>query len=109
MGSGAPVQLTSTGTEKLKLTVNVPEEIANAPAGKPRTFMVWRIHNGVVTKVGDGTEKIIPVETDLFSTYFITYQDTDVPATGDANHILIWVLLMAAAAAVLLVMKKQRA
>jgi LPXTG-motif cell wall-anchored protein len=59
----------------------------------------------------------IPITTDRFSTYAITYSDTpvdetpEIPDTGDRTTVMPWILLEVvafAALAVLIVIKKRR-
>jgi|GEM_PF-2699635 len=58
------------------ITLDIPEDIVNAPFGATRTFKIVRIHNGVAetleSTVSDGK---ISFSTDKFSTYVIVYSD----------------------------------
>ena len=102
-------QLTSTG-EEVEVTLDV-SDLPDVPEGMVREFEVIKVHNGVAEGLqaddnGDGTISTLSSE---FSTYAVTYRDTDstqnreddsetVPTTGanpgTGDTILLFVLLM---------------
>ena len=78
------VKLTQTNAP-VKITFEIPEDLLNTDNSIKRIYKVFRLHNGVVTKIDvvvNGTTATF--ETDEFSTYALTYIDTaNNPQTGD--------------------------
>jgi hypothetical protein len=69
----------------------VPERLWNTDVTKSREFYVVRIHDGVVTKLNgsyDPVTHLFTFETDKFSTYAMSYQDTSLIQTyNDFHHL----------------------
>ena len=63
----------------INITLDVPEEIRNAPDGYNRLFTVFKIHEGKVEKIKDSYDTSISFDTDSFSTYVIAYSDSAKP------------------------------
>lgn len=63
----------------INITLDVPEEIKNAPDGYNRLFTVFKIHDGKVEKIKDSYDTSISFDTDSFSTYAIAYSDSAKP------------------------------
>lgn len=94
----AQSQITNTG-KKIKITVEVPENLLNSNSNKARTYQMIRLHDGTVSTLKDldSDDKTITFNTNEFSTYAIIYNDADnktdelsktadvLPKTGDNN------------------------
>lgn len=64
--------------EKIKIVINVPDDLKNTDTGKTRTYAAVRVHDGKAELLPDLDDSpgIITIETDRFSTYAIVYKDT---------------------------------
>ena len=54
--------------------------LKNVPEGYTRTYAVVRLHNGISTKLAEGTGATLEISTDKFSSYFIIFKDVKNPA-----------------------------
>ena len=83
--------------EKIQIALPIPLGLPAVPAGHTRTFKVMRLHGDEVKELaGTVSGDNVLTETDLFSTYALTYEDTkntSNPKTGDT--IAISVILFA--------------
>ena len=90
--------VTNTG-KQLTLKLPVPKNLPAVPAGYTRVFTVYKVHNGVVTKLDTNKENDeLLANSDEFSTYAVTYEDvknTSNPPTGDNIPMLITLFLIA--------------
>ena len=89
VGEGEEVKVTNTNG-KIKISIEVPESIRSTETGVVRTYRVVRIHNGVAELLEgtyDPVTHLFTFETDRFSTYALTYQDSKVipDATTDTT------------------------
>ena len=88
VGDNAARQITST-SEKINLSLKVDDSLINKNDNIKRTYKVIRIHDGVATVLEgsfDAATQMFTFETDLFSTYALTYVDTIVsPEPGDTT------------------------
>lgn len=78
VGDNAARQITST-SEKINLSLKVDDSLINKNGNIKRTYKVIRIHDGVATVLEgsfDAATQMFTFETDLFSTYALTYVDT---------------------------------
>ena len=78
VGDNAARQITST-SEKINLSLKVDDSLINKNDNIKRTYKVIRIHDGVATVLEgsfDAATQMFTFETDLFSTYALTYVDT---------------------------------
>lgn len=122
VGDGAETQITTT-SDKVTITITIPEALINTDETVTRTYKIIRVHedaNGqLITDVIEGVfnaeDRSFTFETDKFSTYALTYADESVsvtpsdpnnPQTGDNSMIALWFALalassMSAAALVL--------
>ena len=78
VGDNAARQITST-SEKINLSLKVDDSLINKNDNIKRTYKVIRIHDGVATVLEgsfDTATQMFTFETDLFSTYALTYVDT---------------------------------
>lgn len=78
VGDNAARQITST-SEKINLSLKVDDSLINKNNNIKRTYKVIRIHDGVATVLEgsfDAATQMFTFETDLFSTYALTYVDT---------------------------------
>ena len=100
--------------EAVTISLAVPDELINTDKNVIRTYFVVRIHDGVaqtITPAFDSATKTLTFETDCFSTYAITYKDTQVssPATGDGNPVFVWTaILVVSGCAVAALSRKRR-
>ena len=83
VGEGEEVKVTNT-SGKIKISIEVPESIRSTETGVVRTYRVVRVHNNVA-EILEGTydpvTHLFTFETDRFSTYALTYQDTKITVT----------------------------
>lgn len=78
VGDNAARQITST-SEKINLSLKVDDSLINKNGNIKRTYKVIRIHDGVAAVLEgsfDAATQMFTFETDLFSTYALTYVDT---------------------------------
>lgn len=78
VGDNAARQITST-SEKINLSLKVDDSLINKNGNIKRTYKVIRIHDGVATVLEgsfDVATQMFTFETDMFSTYALTYVDT---------------------------------
>lgn len=78
VGDGQETKVTET-SGKIKISIEVPESMWGTEAGANRIYRVVRIHNGVteiLEGIYDPTTHFFTFETDRFSTYALTYQDS---------------------------------
>ena len=110
VSTGQKVYVSET-TDKVKISLVIPENL-RAGSDVTRTYKVHKLHNGTVTAVEmvyDAANNQLTFETDEFSTYMLSYKDTkntpqvtppatddtnNVPKTGDASNIYLWMILM---------------
>lgn len=81
--------------EPLTISFEIPENLINKDSNIIRTFKVLRLHDGKVTELDVKVNgNIGTIETDEFSTYALTYTDTEKtssPKTGD--NITMYVIM----------------
>ena len=115
INGGEPIAIHET--ESITVTITVPDTLVNKDETVTRTFIVLRYHGEKVTEIARSASLQIPITTDRFSTYAITYSDApvdetpEIPDTGDRTNVMPWILLEVvafAALAVLIVIKKRR-
>ena len=75
LGEGVPTQIHDTNGNPIKITITIPELLKNVPEGYTRTYAVVRLHNGISTKLAEGTGATLEISTDKFSSYFIIFKD----------------------------------
>ncbi len=78
VGDGQETKVTETSS-KIMISIEVPESMWSTEAGANRTYRVVRIHNGMTELLGgtyDPETHLFTFETDRFSTYALTYQDS---------------------------------
>jgi hypothetical protein len=78
IGSQEQTKVTET-KGKISISIEIPEELWNTDVTKGRKFYVLRVHDGHVTRLEgtyDAKMKLFTFETDKFSTYALTYEDT---------------------------------
>jgi len=98
VGNDRPSKISEPG-ENITISITVPLNLINTDALISREYRIIRIHNGVA-EILNGTfnadSSTFTFETDGFSTYVLTYQDTKLttPATGDNADILLWTALI---------------
>ncbi len=78
----------SETSEELEVTLDIPRELQNVPENTEREFAIVRVHEGVAdildtTDNGDGT---LTAKSNLFSTYIITYRDTQLAGNNQGNN-----------------------
>lgn len=84
----------------IRITFDVPEELRNTDSKMVRIYKIMRNHDGEIDLLNanfDSKTGKITFETDKFSTYALVYTDAevkmDVPNTGDANHMIYYLLI----------------
>ena len=77
VGSGSAKKVTETAS-KIAVTITVPESLRNSKSSVNRSFAVFRVHDGAVTKLSDSdsSANTVTIHTDKFSTYALAYRDT---------------------------------
>lgn len=74
------------------VSFKIPEELINKNPSINRTYYILRLHDGVVDKLETTVnDNKLMFETNKFSTYALTYVDTNNPKTGD--NIVIYLIL----------------
>lgn len=68
----------------IQFTLEIPSELLEIPAGQTRSFFVERMHNGELTcfEVTVNSAGKVSFESDLYSTYALSYKDTAIAVTG---------------------------
>lgn len=126
VGNGNETQVTTT-SNKVTVTITIPDNLINTDAAVTRTYKIIRVHEGangqLITDVIEGVfnpaDRSFTFETDKFSTYALAYADVSVPVkpadpnnpqTGDNSMITLWVAMALASsmsvAALILYRKK---
>lgn len=65
---------------KFTIKMDIPEDLISSDSKISRTYQIVRIHDGeaqILESTYDGSAQTISFETDRFSTYAITYTDTE--------------------------------
>ena len=81
VGQSVPEKVTET-KEKVSVSITIPEALRNSYPSVERNYGVIRVHEGVAEKlegVFDSVTNIFTFETDSFSTYALTLDDTILP------------------------------
>lgn len=81
---------------KIHISLEVPERFWNTDVSKNRAFYVVRVHNGEVTRLDgsyDPEKHLFTFETDRFSTYALSYQDSSIQTYQDFYHLQLTVKL----------------
>lgn len=89
VGSRDETRITETNG-KIRISLEVPERFWNTDVTKSRAFYVVRIHVKEVTRIDgsyDPTTHLFTFETDRFSTYALTYQDSSIQSYQDFYHL----------------------
>lgn len=102
-------------SDKIKITLDIPEDLPAVQEGYTRIFNVIRVHDGKAEKLttvnnGDNT---ITFETDKFSTYALAYKDVanktenniNNPNTGDSIVLFISIFAVASVGVVIITRK----
>jgi len=77
--AGDIVDFVEEASEKVNVTLGLPQELPSLKNGFSRKYYVIRVHNGEVTIIKDVTvnsDNTISFKSDKFSTYAIAYEDT---------------------------------
>ena len=90
VGNQEQTKVTQTNS-KISITIEVPERFINTDTSKNRSFYIIRIHDSVATRIEgiyDPVTHRFTFETDRFSTYALTYQDTsNIQTYHDFHHL----------------------
>lgn len=92
-----PVMITELNSP-ITIEFEIPESLINKDVNINRTYTVYVLHNGEITKKNvkiDGNKGTF--ETDRFSTYLLTYTDTpstNNPKTGDSLFLYIALVIL---------------
>ncbi|MFA9465533.1 MAG: beta strand repeat-containing protein, partial [Velocimicrobium sp.] len=89
IGNGTETKITET-TDRISISVEIPEEIRSTHGEKDRIYQVIRIHEGTATTLEgtyDSITHLFTFQTDRFSTYVLTYKDADVD--GSENIVTV--------------------
>ena len=102
-------------SDKIKITLDIPEDLPAVQEGYTRIFNVIRVHDGKAEKLttvnnGDNT---ITFETDKFSTYALAYKDVanktenniNNPNTGDSIVLFISIFAVASVGVIIITRK----
>ena len=90
VGSQEQTKVTETNG-KISISIELPKEFWSTDVTKSREFYVIRIHNGETFRLegsNDAEKHLFTFETDRFSTYALTYQDTiQIQTYHDFHHL----------------------
>ena len=79
--------------DKITLTVQIPKDLPEVPSGYTRVYKIIRVHDGVAEELATTVKgNKVSFESDRFSTYALTYEDTkkiENPQTGDSIYTVI--------------------
>ena len=87
--------------EQITIEMNLPKNMINKDKSMIRSYELIRVHNGEAIPVQaeyDAENNILSFSTDQFSTYALTFTDTDNPEdisvkmAIDGNYTVIWVI-----------------
>ena len=105
------VQLHSTA-DKIKIAVQIPENLINKDSKVERTYYIIRYHDGkaeIIEGTYDEKTQTFTFETDKFSDYAIAYKDvkkavktTKSVKTGDTTNVFGYLIALIGAFAVIL-------
>ena len=100
IGASERIQITDTNSEKISISMRIPDELLNHDDNVERTYYIARLHDGkaeIIDSTTDLVKQLITFETDKFSIYAITYIDkvitnqntntTDTSNTQDKTNI----------------------
>lgn len=79
---GETVGSISNTSGKIRLDVTIKESLRK----EGRLFHILRFHENDVSEVGSGRGSVVPIKTDGFSTYAITYEDGADKDDDDDDH-----------------------
>ena len=112
IGDNEVTRLTNMNENKyVTITLTLPDSLINTDKNLFRDYRVIRVHEGkadIITPKFDAATKTLSFETDRFSTYAITYKDSDVPKTGDTNALFVWSAALTVSAIGLILVNKKR-
>lgn len=97
--SGLNVQQVSDATDKVKVTLNFPDNLEKVKDGYIRKYYMIRVHDNKtdILDVVVGDNNTFSFETDKFSTYALAYKDVvktvSSPNTFDGGIVYIITLL----------------
>ena len=103
--------------QKVSICITVPQELLNMDANVSREYRIIRVHNGIaeiLEGIFDKAASTFIFETDGFSTYALTYQDSQVEVlpVGMDPMLLIGVaavvVVAVAAVTLILILRKKR-
>ena len=92
--------------KKTQITLSLPEILINKDQSIERVYKIIHMHNDeieIIIPTFDAKENTLTFEADTFSTYTITYTDTNTgtttnngttPNTGDSENVILWIALM---------------
>ncbi len=99
---GEPAGNVTKTAEELNIVLPVPENLPEVPAGYTRVFTIYKVHDGVATKLATTQSgENLTAKSSEFSTYAITYEDVKEveaksnPKTGDQIAIYVSLLTIA--------------
>ena len=105
-------------SDKIKITLDVPENLPAVQEGYTRIFSVVRVHDGKAEKLSTVKNKdnTVTFETDRFSTYALTYKDVvsktenniQNPNTGDSIVLFISIFAVASISIVIITRKLRK-
>lgn len=102
---GDPAQPVDATAEMVDIALDMPEGLPALKKNMTRSFMVLRLHDGVVegvpTKLSEDGEQII-FQTDKFSTYLLTYSDVREESSFPILPVFIALMVVALAGVVYL-------
>ena len=84
VGDEAAKKITETGSQKVTVSITLPENLKQTDPNKTRTYYIAYMHEGQAgTIIPEYKDGILTFEADRFSVYAIAYKDTTTSGGGD--------------------------
>lgn len=100
VGNGEETRVTQT-SNKISISIEIPQELRNNNAAYSRTYRIVRIHDNeveILDGIYDPATNLFTFETDRFSVYALTYQDTVISGSENTVFKDFWHLRLTAKA-----------
>jgi hypothetical protein len=100
VGNGEVTKVTQT-SNKISISIEIPQELWNDNGAYSRTYRIVRIHDNeveILDGIYDPVTHLFTFETDRFSVYALTYQDTKNSTAGSTVFKDFWHLRLTAKA-----------
>jgi hypothetical protein len=92
VGNEEATRVTQT-SNKISISIEIPQELRNSDGDNVRTYKVVRIHDNqveILDGIYDPVTHLFTFETDRFSVYALTYQDTKNVTDSTKDEIVVY-------------------